>query len=143
MRGRFVFFAVLLLSGAAHAAESSIVGDWYEDETYDGHRNQALAHFHADGSFTVQFRECYKTGALDRVDTGHYAYSGGMLRMTTETHDGFWVYVIDDYKTLSNDGRKWIYKSVAGLGFQQYGSITFHDIRVTPDSKMPACDLTS
>ena len=143
MRRSFVFLAAFLLSSAAHAAETSIVGDWYEDETYDGRRNQAIAHFRPDGSFTVQFRECWKSGALDRVDTGHYTYSGGLLHMTTETHDAFWVYVLDDYKTLSNDGQKWIYKSVAGTGFQQYGSITFHDIRVTPDSKMPAYDLTS
>lgn len=103
----------------------------------------ALAHFRADGSFTVEFRECVKPQTTDHVDTGHYTYDGSRLRMTTETQNGFWTMNIDDYLTSKNDGHMWVYKSVAGPGFRDFGQVTFHDVRVTPTSKMPECDLSS
>ena len=142
-RARLLSVLCACVFSTAHAAEPSIVGDWAEDENYGGKRTIALGHFHADGTFSVDFRTCLKQGSLDRTDTGHWFYANGKLRMTTETQGGFWTYDIEDYQTLSNNGRLWIYKSVSGEAFQQYGQITFHDVRVTPDSKAPSCDLTS
>ena len=141
--GYAVLFASAVALSTGHAAEQSIVGDWYEDENYGGQRTIAVGHFKEDGSFSVEFRTCLKQGSLDHTDTGHWTYANGRLRMTTEANNGFWTYEIEDYQTLSNDGHVWIYKSMAGPAFQQYGTVTFHDVRVTPDSKAPSCDLTS
>jgi hypothetical protein len=129
---------------SAQAATPSIVGDWFEDETYGGQRTIAVGYFKADGSFSVDFRTCLKKGFLDHTETGFWTYSGGTLQMTTQTNNGMWVSGdTDDYQTVSNDGHLWVYKSTAGPGFQQYGSVTFRDVRVEPGSKPPDCDLMS
>ena len=143
MRGPLLCLIGILFASIAHAATPSIVGDWFEDETYGGQRTIAVGHFKPDGSFSVDFRECLKKGFLDHTETGTWTYSGGTLRMTTQTNHGFWVYDIEDYQTLSNDGHLWVYKSTAGTEFHQYGQITFHDVRVEPGSKPPTCDLLS
>jgi hypothetical protein len=137
------FFLCVVLPAAAQATEMSVVGDWYEDTVYGGERTIAVGHFKSDGSFSVDFRRCLKQGELQHTDTGHWVYANGKLRMTTEASNGFWIFDIEDYETISNDGRIWVYKSVAGPGFRQYGPVQFRDIRVTPDSKAPSCDLTS
>ena len=142
MRLAIALYVALTVSASA-AAPPSIAGDWHEDETYSGMRTIALSHFRTDGTFTIEFRECKKDGVFDHTDTGHWAYASGDLRITTETQNGFWIYAVDDYKTMSYDGRLWVYKSVHGPGFDQYGQVTFHDVRVTSTSKMPGCDLTS
>lgn len=143
MRRCFVFLAALLVSGAAQAAQKSIVGDWYEEATYGGYRTISIAHFRADGTFIVEFRKCLQPGELDSTDTGTWTYSGDALRMITQTRDGFWTFDIEDYQTSSNDGRIWVYKSVSGPAIEKYGRIVFKDVRVTPASKVPSCDLNS
>ncbi|HEY2034086.1 MAG TPA: hypothetical protein VGH02_10415 [Rhizomicrobium sp.] len=143
MQRCFVFLAALLLSGPAQAAEKPIVGDWYEEATYGGYRTISIGHFHADGTFTVEFRKCLQPGELDNTDTGHYTYENGHLRMITEARDGFWTLDIEGYQTSSNDGQMWIYKSTSGDAVAKYGPILFKDVRVTPTSKVPTCDLNS
>jgi hypothetical protein len=144
MRGAGFLFAICaVIVSVAHASEPSIVGDWFEDETYGGQRTIAVGHFKPDGSFSVDFRTCLKKGFLDHTETGQWTYSAGKLEMMTQTDNGFWVSDIEDYQTLSNNGKLWVYKSTAGSGFQQYGSITFRDVRVEKGSKPPDCDLTS
>jgi hypothetical protein len=138
-----LYLASLLVGSAAHAATPSIVGDWFEDETYGGQRTIAVGHFKADGSFAVDFRTCLKKGFLDHTEAGTWTYTGGKLEMTTQTNNGFWVYDINDYQTVSNDGHLWVYKSSAGPGFQEYGPVTFRDVRVGAGSKPPTCDLMS
>ena len=139
---RCVIVAALLIPHAALATQS-LVGDWYEEAEYGGYRTISIGHFRSDGTFTVEFRKCLRPGQIDNTDTGTWTYTDGNLRMTTQTRDGFWVFDIEDYRTISNDGRSWIYKSVSGPGFEHYGQVTFHDIRVTQDSKVPSCDLNS
>jgi hypothetical protein len=139
----FLFLPLVLGALSARAATPSIVGDWFEDETYGGARTIAVGHFKPDGTFSVDFRTCLKKGFLDHTETGLWNYTGGKLEMTTQTNNGFWVYDTEDYQTISNDGHLWIYKSTAGSGFQEYGQVTFRDVRVEPDAKPPGCDLTS
>lgn len=143
MRRCLLFLAAFMMSGAAQAAEKSIVGDWYEEATYGGYRTISIAHFRADGTFTVEFRKCLRPGELDNTDTGTWTYGGGALRMITQTRDGFWTFDIEDYRTSSNDGQVWVYKSVSGPAVEKYGQIVFKDVRVTPTSKVPTCDLNS
>jgi hypothetical protein len=144
MRKAAVFCLVsALVVSAAHAATPSIAGDWFEDETYGGQRTIAVGHFKADGNFSVDFRVCLKKGFLDHTETGFWTYSGGKLTMTTQTNKGMWVNDTEEYQTVSNDGHLWIYKSTAGSGFQDYGQVTFRDVRVEPGSKPPTCDLLS
>jgi hypothetical protein len=143
MRAPVLTLIGALLVSPAHAAAPSIVGDWFEDETYGGQRTIAVGHFKPDGTFTVDFRTCLKKAVIDHTETGTWTYAGGKLEMTTQTNNGFWVYDIEDYQTVSNDGHLWIYKSTYGSGFQEYGQITFRDVRVEPGSKPPDCDLTS
>jgi len=133
----------LALLAGAKASEPSIVGDWYEEATYGGGTTLALSHFRGDGTFTVIFRKCLKPAMLESTDTGTWTYVNGRLRMTTQTTNGFWTFDIEDYQTLSNDGKVWVYKSISGSAVQEYGTVTFRDIRVTHDSKMTGCDLTS
>jgi hypothetical protein len=132
-----------MASHAAQAAEASIVGDWYEEAVYGGYRTISISHFRNDGTFTVEFRKCLVPGELDNTDTGHFAYANGKLRMITEARDGIWTMDIEDYETSSNDGQAWVYKSVSGPAVANYGHIVFKDIRVTPSSKVPSCDLSS
>lgn len=139
----FALVAGLLISHMAHAADASIVGDWYEEAVYGGYRTISISHFRADGTFTVEFRKCLVPGELDNTDTGHFTYANGKLRMITEARDGFWTLDIEDYETSSNDGQTWIYKSMSGPAVAHYGHIVFKDIRVTPSSKVPSCDLSS
>jgi hypothetical protein len=139
----FLLLSSFLLCSMARAAEPSILGDWYEDETYGGRRVIAVGHFHNDGTFSVDFRTCLQHNTtLDHTDTGTYTYAGGKLEMITTARNGFWVYDIEDYQTVSNNGRLWIYKSTSGDAFKDFGQVTFHDVRVTPDSKTPDCALT-
>jgi hypothetical protein len=138
----YLMSAVVISS--AHAATPSIVGDWFEDETYGGERTIAVGHFKADGSFSVDFRTCLKKGFLDHTETGTWSYEDGRLQMMTQTNNGMWVSAdIEDYQTISNDGRLWIYKSTAGERFQELGEVKFHDVRVEPGSKPPDCALMS
>jgi hypothetical protein len=139
----FALIAGLLASQGAQAAEASIVGDWFEEAVYGGYRTISISHFRADGTFTVEFRKCLVPGELDNTDTGHWTYANGQLRMITEARDGFWTLDIEDYQTQSNDGTVWVYKSTAGPAVQTYGHIVFKDVRVTPSSKVPTCDLSS
>lgn len=144
MRAVYLILAAgLLASHAAQAAEQSIIGDWYEEAVYGGYRTISISHFRADGTFTVEFRKCLQPGELDNTDTGHFTYANGKLRMITEARDGIWTLDIEDYETASNDGRAWTYKSVSGPAVERYGHIVFKDIRVTPSSKVPSCDLSS
>lgn len=144
MRARAAFLlASALAVSSAHAATPSIVGDWLEDETYGGGRTIALGHFKADGSFFVDFRECVTPKPIDHTETGTWTYAGGKLEMTTTLDNSFLSYDVEDYQTVSNNGRLWIYKSTAGPRFERYGPVTFHDERVDPGSKPPSCDLTS
>jgi hypothetical protein len=140
---RFSVLAGALLISSAHAATPSIVGDWFEDESYGGQRTIAVGHFKPDGTFSVDFRTCLKKGFLDHTETGSWTYSGGRLEMMTQTSNGMWVSDIEDYQTVSNDGHLWVYKSTGGPGFQDYGQIAFRDVRVEPGSKPPDCALTS
>jgi len=143
MRSPVLYLVGAFLISSAHAATPSIVGDWFEDETYGGQRTIAVGHFKADRSFSVDFRTCLKKGVLDHTETGTWTYAGSKLEMTTQTNNGLWVYDIEDYQTVSYNGHLWVYKSTAGDGFREYGQITFHDVRVEPGSKPPDCDLTS
>ena len=143
MRAVVLVIVALLIPNVAFAVQQSIVGNWYEEATYGGYRTISIGHFRPDGTFTVEFRKCLRPGEMDDVDTGTWTYGNGNLRMITQVRDGFWVLDIEDYQTISNDGRTWIYKSTSGSAVDRYGHITFHDIRVTPDSKVPGCDLSS
>lgn len=139
-----LYLALSLVVSSAAAATSSIVGDWFEDETYGGGRTIAVGHFKADGSFSVDFRECTKPKPKDHTEAGTWTYANGKLELTTASGaGGFLSYDVEDYQTLSNDGHLWVYKSTAGPLFNIYGPVTFRDERVLPGSKPPGCDLTS
>jgi hypothetical protein len=133
----------LLCASAAQAAETSIVGDWYEEATYGGATTIALSHFHADGTFSVTFHKCAKPQAIEHVDTGTWTYEGGKLRMITQVSNSIWTMDIEDYQTISNNGKVWIYKSTGGDAFSEYGQVMFRDLKVAPASTMSGCDLTS
>jgi hypothetical protein len=134
-----VLLAGLFSLSAARAAQPSIVGDWFEDAFYGGSRVIALLHIKADGTFQGEYRTCLPHGVEDSTDAGQWSYADGGTRWITKSLDG----VVDEYRIESNDGRLWIYTGAAGAGFVRYGAVRFKDVRVTADSKMPNCDLTS
>ena len=130
----------LFLVAAAAPAEKSIVGVWYEDLTYGGARVISVWNIKSDGTFTSLYRRCLQKGESDSADFGEWTYANGRLR--TKSLASGWP-VLNEYQTQSNDGHIWVYRGVAGDGFQKYGAVQFRDIRVGPDSKLPTCDLSS
>jgi len=143
MRIAIAMLTGVLLASLAHAAQSSIVGDWYEEAVYGGSRTISVLHIKADGSFSAVYRTCLKHGELDNTDSGRWTEQNGKIRMMTDMANGVMSFAIDDYETKSNDGHIWVYQGVAGEGFAKYGPVTFRDVRVTADSKVPSCDVVS
>ena len=131
----------LLLAGGAAAAEQSIVGVWYEDVTYGGSRVISVLEINPDGTYQSVHRRCLNPGEQDTADAGHWTYANGHLRLSAMGNDG-WP-VVDEYQTESIDGRVWVYRGVAGHGFQLYGPVKFRDLKVVPGAKLPSCDLSS
>jgi hypothetical protein len=138
----FAFVIVLLAMPAAQAAETSIVGDWYEEATYGGSRVISILRIKADGTYVGAYRRCAAGGPIDSISEGHWTVQGKRVRMTTRSRFGG-ADVWDDYETVSNDGRVWIYRAVAGNGFNTFGAVTFRDVKVTAESKLPTCDTIS
>lgn len=130
---------LLFLSASAVFAKDVIVGDWYEDMKQRGMRTISIAHFHADGTFLVEFRKCFPGGVLDTTEAGHWTYTDGKMHLRKEMYNGVPGILFEEtYQTTSNNGRIWDYRLISTLV-----PVSFHDVRVTADSKMPGCDMTS
>jgi hypothetical protein len=142
MRAVLGLLFALLFVPAALAAEASIVGDWYEEVTYGGSRVISILRIRPDGTYTGVYRRCAEQGPVDSVTEGRWSYQNRRLRMTSRRPLSV-AEIWDEYETESNDGRIWVYRGVAGNGFSQYGAVKFRDVRITPDSKLPACDTIS
>lgn len=135
--GLILLFAAGLMAQAARA-DASIVGYWYEDTKQSNVRTISILHLGPDGRFDAQFRLCTKDGARDTRKYGRWTYEKGMLSLHGEVQDGVIVAFEELYRTIKIDEHIWDYHGIVG------GPPTdFHDVRVTPDSKMPSCDLTS
>jgi hypothetical protein len=132
---------IALLLPAAGAAEQSVVGRWYEEARHSGTRVLSIADIKADGTYTVEFRDCTANGPVDYVVAGHWTYANGVFRITKERNG--MVYAVDEYRTESNDGSVWEYRIVSGWGFNRYGPVKFRDVKVTAESKLPTCDTLS
>jgi hypothetical protein len=142
MRAILALVFTFVFVPAAIAAEASIVGDWYEEATYGGSRVISVLRIRPDGTFSGAYRRCAANGPIDTVSEGRWTYQNRRLRMTFRSRFGA-AEVWDEYETESNDGRIWVYRGVAGNGFSQYGAVMFRDVKITPDSKLPACDTIS
>lgn len=126
---------------AAPAAQQSIVGVWYEEANYGGSRVISVWDIKADGTYSSVYRRCLDTGEEDSHQEGNWTYTNG--RMHTVSATSSLRYFTNEYQTISNDGRVWVYRAVSGDGYNTYGPVTFRDTRVTPDAKLPTCATTS
>ena len=146
IRAHIVFAAAALgawlFATALHAAQNSMVGDWFEESTHQGPRIISIATIRPDGTLTARFRRCLPGGALDSAWNGRWTYTNGIMRVSILNAAGA-VVSVDDYKTDSFDGRIWTYRLVKGPGFDRWGEVKFRDVRVTPESRMPECDTLS
>jgi hypothetical protein len=104
-----------------------------------GIRTISIARFRGNGTFIVEFRRCLPEGVVDSTEAGHWTYADGKMHLKKEVYNGVPGAVFNEtYETTSNSGRIWDYRLVSG-GMP----MSFHDVRVTTDSKMPGCDITS
>jgi hypothetical protein len=141
MRAFFAFAFALLFAPTALAAEASIVGDWYEEAIYGGSRVISILRIKADGTYTGAYRRCAAEGPVDSVSEGRWTVQGKRVRMTVRSRFGLETW--DEYETVSNDGRVWVYRAVAGNGFNTFGAVTFRDVKITAESRLPTCDTLS
>ncbi len=90
----------------------------------------------ADGNFTVQFRTCVKGKNRDEIETGRWILNGDVETLQVRTVNGIAVSSNDDYKILSHDAGKQVYRFL-GTGF------VYTSRRVAPDFEMPDCEAIS
>jgi hypothetical protein len=133
-----LFALAALLSAQAAHADNLVLGSWYEDMKQRGYRTISIMRLHGDGTFSAEFRTCLPQGALDEIYKGHWSYANGQLVWRKESYNGAPMHLDEVYQTLSIDKRIWDYRLIKGGP-----PISFHDVRVTADSKMPGCDITS
>jgi hypothetical protein len=135
---------LVLLTGATSAfgmdMTGSIVGNWFDERTG---KVLSIEHFRRDGSFSIEFRECLTTGARDHVESGHWSFSGSRLKMTTESVWERPVRLTAELETLSNNGTIWVRRIVGGDALRVFGAGTSQSVRVSDDSGLPGCQLTS
>ena len=140
--------AAIVISLAANASElivaKTIVGHWFSESTYKYGRILAIEHLNPDGSFSTEFRECFDAGgSKDHVESGHWTVSGGRLKQVTEAVAAGRVHLTAEYDTKSIDTYVWNMQTVGGDALQVFGPETFREVRVSADSKLPGCMMTS
>jgi len=154
MRAGVICVALFLSITAANAAQpaktdnpdktdKAPIGYWYEEAHYGGQRVLELLHIKPDGTFSSHHRICIPHHPEEDDNSGYWSYESGKMRLTTTRIDGLPTYSADNYLTESYDGQIWAYRAIGGDAYKIYGPVRFRDVRVTADSKLPACDLTS
>lgn len=118
---------------------TSVVGYWYGES---GHVIQ-IEHYSPDGTFSIDFRECLPWGTVDHNESGHWRFSGSNFDMTTESIRGRAVYLTSEETTVAYDQATWTRRVNGGDALRVFGPVTSKAVRVTADSKLPGCDLSS
>jgi hypothetical protein len=128
----------------AFITTDAAVGYWYAEDQYPNGRVFALEHLEADGSFRTEFRECFSLGgSKDHTEAGHWKLSRDRLSIVTEAVGEKTVHLSGDYETISMNASTWDLHTVGGDALRVFGPATFRKVRVTADSKLPSCELTS
>jgi hypothetical protein len=117
-----------------------MVGDWYGG---DDRGVISIEHYKADGSFFTEFRQCFKTGKRDHIESGRWKILNGQLYTTTELVWARPVHLTSRETILSFDGATLTREIVGGDVFRMFGLGLFKAVRVTADSKLPGCDASS
>jgi|SRR5579871_1001716 len=120
----------------ADARGQFLVGHWYGEEQPEDPNVFWLASFWPDGRFEAMFRTCHKDKAVDERDDGTWTYRNGVARVTSTRVDGHPILAIEDYRTLSYDGRKHVYRHLRT-------NFVFTAVRVAADFTLPSCALSS
>ncbi len=136
----FSSFGCALASVTSDAA----VGHWYSEDHYPHGRIFVIEYLEADGSFRTEFRECFSMGgSRDHTESGHWTLSSDRLSMVTEAIADKPVHLSGEYATISMNASTWDLHTVGGDALRVFGPATFRKVRVTADSKLPGCELTS
>lgn len=141
MRKLAAIVLALACVAAAPAAQQSVVGVWYEEANYGGSRVISVWDIKADGTYISVYRRCRPEGEEDSRQEGHWTYANGKMRTVAGTAS--LSYFVNEYETVSNDGRVWVYRATSGDGFNTWGPVTFRDLKVQPGARLPTCDTTS
>jgi hypothetical protein len=118
----------------------SMSGDWYGG---DDHGVISIEHYKADGSFVTEFRQCFKSGKRDHIESGHWSISNGVLHLTTDDIRDRPTHLTSEEKFVSFDQATLTREIVGGDAFRMFGPGFFKAVRVTADSKLPGCDASS
>ena len=113
-----------------------MIGSWFGTGQPDDKGSMWLIHQAADGSFMVQFRDCVKGHNLDEIETGRWTLNGDAETLQIRSVNGTAVSQNDNYKILSHDGSKQVYRFL-GTGF------VYTSKRVAPNFTMPDCETIS
>ncbi len=138
MRTLAASFVVLVLALAAPVSGAKLpimVGNWYGERQPDSTNVIWLAHIQPDGRFSAEFRNCDRNAPGGQVISGTWTYKDGLWDLDTLLVNGVPVNELNQYKTVSYDGRRHVYRHLQ-TGF------VFSAIRVGEDFKLGPCDLT-
>src|SRR5205814_2793391 len=121
----------------------AVIGDWYGEGEPNNPRMMFLSHRGAYGAFAIEFRNCSSGNALDHSESGTWFGAGGKYTIVTASVDGALVHYVDEYETISDDGRSSRYRLVASDSLQSSIGFVFTATRVSKDFVLPDCQLTS
>jgi hypothetical protein len=113
-----------------------LVGSWFGVGQPDDKASMWLIHQQADGTFQVLFRSCAKGKDLDEIETGRWQLNGDVETLNIQTVNGQRTDQNDEYKILSHDGGKQVYR-FTGTGF------VYTSRRVDGTFEMPSCETIS
>jgi hypothetical protein len=120
----------------AFLAAPFLIGSWFGTGQPDDKGSMWLTHQAADGNFSVLFRTCVRGKNFDELETGRWILNGDTETLQVRTVNGQAVSQNDNYRILSHDGAKQVYRFL-GTGF------VYSSKRVDGSFEMPDCQLVS
>jgi len=121
----------------------TLVGDWYGEGQPNSPQVMFLVHEYAGGTFTIEFRDCSSGRAVDHVESGDWSYADDKETVVTEALNGRKAHFVDQYLTVSYDGRNRRYQLIASDSLASEIGFVFSAVRVDKSFTLSDCKLTS
>jgi hypothetical protein len=147
-------FAWAIVFGLAASATNAgpslspelLAGYWYSEFDSDVFPHShvfSLMHRRPDGSFDAEFLICSPTHTLDQLETGHWRVSGNQLFSTLESIQGEPADGTTVYDPVEVGNAALVLRISGGDAYKHGGAKEFREVRVSADSKLPGCSVTS
>jgi hypothetical protein len=131
---------LILFWGDRALADPPVAGSWFGQGQPGDPDWTWLEHLIPDGSYLQQNHKCVKEREVGWIERGHWKQSDGMLTIVTEFSDGKSVHYEDVYKTVLDDGHRWLLQAVSNdYGRAEMLGYMFKASRVSDDFHMPDC----